>query len=295
MGSKRANILNNSRVTKPVDAVESYSLRHFDVSDFERVREKLAEFKHDLPKRFVFIADFDNTLTQRGYSIWEALTHALPEVGRQDSNAERSINLAKEAAGKLRGEEVIAWSERELSRYATYGVTLASIDKAVRHIKLRRGARKLFRICAAAGVESHIISTGVTEAIEALVRRKKLQLTKVHSNRLLTEEGVVVEWDRAGMLHVLNKHEYGAQAMTTGGRKLTELRQIVLGDNRHDADMAPDESALRIRVRGKNGNTKDYLKESFSKSRISSGFDLVLKTESLLPVVDLMEWLIKPV
>lgn len=270
-----------------------YDLRAFDVSDANIVQQKLATMRTLSPKDLMVVADFDNTLTKRGHSVWEALRNALPEEGRLESDVERHRNMAKEHNGELTVEEVILWSKHELSRYAKYGITTASIKEAARQLKLRQGTRRLFDVCTNAEIESHILSASVMDAIEYVVTLKHIQATHVHSNRLHTKDGAVIEWDESSMFHSLNKHEYALRVILGGVAPEDDPRyKIVLGDNRHDADMVAGDNALRIRVRGKKGNTKDYLAQSFTRSDASQGFDLVLRTEGLLPVVDLLQWLV---
>jgi len=275
-------------------AVAPYDLSSFDVANPADAQRKLALLRAVTPKNLMLVADFDNTLTQRGHSVWETLRNTLPEDGRAESDAERKINMAKERAGELTVEEVIRWSKHELNRYATYGITTTDIEKAARNVQLRRGARKLFNVCSDASIETHILSASVAEAIEQVVKSKRLRATRVHSNRLRTKNGVVIEWDETGMLHSLNKQEHALRLILGDIAPEDDLRcKIVLGDNRHDADMIAGDHALRIRVRGKHGNTPQYLADSFSASDTCEGFDLVLRTESLLPVIDLFRWILK--
>lgn len=271
-----------------------YDLGSFDVADPADAQRKFAMLRAATPKNIMLVADFDNTVTKRGHSVWETLRNTLPEDGRLESDAERKTNMAKERAGELTVEEVIRWSKNELNRYAQYGITTAAIEQAAQHVQLRRGARKLFNVCTDGGIESHILSASVAEAIEQVVKSKRLRTTRVHSNRLRTKNGIVVEWDEISMLHTLNKHEHALRVILGGIAPENDPRcKIVLGDNRHDADMVAGDHALRIRVRGKHGNTPQYLAESFSPSDACKGFDLVLRTESLLPVVDLIRWILE--
>lgn len=269
-------------------------LHFFDVADQADVQRKLVLLRGAAPTNLMLVTDFDNTLTLRGHSVWETLRNILPEDGRAASDAERKTNLAKERAGELTVEEVIRWSKHELNRYAQYGMTTDAIEQAAQHIQLRRGARKLFDVCTDAGIESHILSASVADAIEQIAKSKRLRATQVHSNRLHTKNGVVIEWDESGMLHTLNKHEHALRVILGGVAPEDDPRcKIVLGDNRHDADMVAGDHALRIRVRGKHGNTPEYLADSFSESDVCKGFDLVLRTDSLLPVVTLLRWLLE--
>jgi phosphoserine phosphatase len=129
----------------------------------------------------MLVTDFDNTLTKRGHSVWEVLRNTLPEEGRKESDIERHHNMAKEHKGELTVDEIILWSKHELNRYAKYGITTTAMKEAAHQLKLRQGARKLFEVCANGGIESHILSASVMDAIEYVVKVKRLQATQVHS------------------------------------------------------------------------------------------------------------------
>jgi phosphoserine phosphatase len=269
-----------------------YDLRQFDVAEPEAIQQKLDALRSFKPNDFIIVADFDNTLARRGFSIWEALRNALPEAGRAESDSERRINLAREYAGDLTTEEVIAWSKHEFARYVKYGITTEAIADAVRNVKLRIGARKLFGLCAKADMERHILSASVADAIEIVAKHKRLRPTRVHSNRLRTKDGSVIEWDEDNMLHNLNKHEYALRLIANDSLSRDSSQpKIVLGDTRYDADVISGENVLRIRMKGRKGNTPKYLADSFAQSSICNGYDLVLRSESLLPVVNLVKWL----
>jgi phosphoserine phosphatase len=269
------------------DAVRGLSslLRYFDVAQPETIRQKLVALCTD-PGAIELWADFDNTLSKKTGGVWEALRSALPAAGKAESDAERRANLAKEKAGTLTPEEHIAWSQRELGRYVRYGVTEGDIARAVEAMSLRRGARDLFKFCAGAGIDRYIVSTSIADAIELVVG---LHASHVRSNRLSIKDGVVIGWDETSMLHSGNKHVHAANILA-GRPRNSNGWKIVLGDNRHDADMIPGDKALRIRTRDVHGNTAAYLKESFAPSSLSPGFDLVLRTQTLAPVVRLLQW-----
>lgn len=290
--SKQSSRERQETAAKYTDTAVPYNLRHFDICRPEVISHKLAAFRAANAEEFMLVADFDNTLACRGYSIWELLRDTLPEAGRAESDQERRANLSKESAGELTAREIVDWSKHELARYAKYGITTAAIEQAMRGIKLRRGARKLFDFCHEVGMERHILSASIADAIELVTKRKRLRPTQVHSNRLRTKDGIVVEWDGDIMYHNLNKHEHALRVVLGGIAPEDDARyKIVIGDTRHDADMIAGNNVLRIRMRGKHGNTPTYLAESFAASDISPGFDLVLRTESLLPIVGLVQWL----
>jgi phosphoserine phosphatase len=220
-----------------------YDLRQFDVAEPEAIQQKLDALRSFKPNDFIIVADFDNTLARRGFSIWEALRNALPEAGRAESDSERRINLAREYAGDLTTEEVIAWSKHEFARYVKYGITTEAIADAVRNVKLRIGARKLFGLCAKADMERHILSASVADAIEIVAKHKRLRPTRVHSNRLRTKDGSVIEWDEDNMLHNLNKHEYALRLIANDSLSRDSSQpKIVLGDTRYDADVISGET-----------------------------------------------------
>ena len=270
----------------PLEPIPSL-LQQFDIAQPGVFEQKLTALCGD-PDILELWTDFDNTLSTKNGSVWEALRNALPPAGKAESDAERKINLAKERAGVLTPEEHIAWSQRELGRYVRYGVTEDDIAQAVAAMSLRTGARELFRLCAEMGIDRYIVSTSIADAIELVV---ELHSPRVHSNRLRIKDGVVIGWDETGMLHSGNKHIHAARILA-GQRRKNNGWKIVLGDNRHDADMITHDKALRIRMSGKHGNTQSYLKESFTPSALSPGFDLVLRTDTLMPIVDMLKWIL---
>jgi phosphoserine phosphatase len=262
-------------------------LQYFEVAEPELIRQKLLALQSD-PDPVELWTDFDNTLSTKNGGVWEALRNALPAAGRAESDADRKANIAKERAGRLTPDEHIAWSQRELGRYVKYEVTEEDIVRAVETMNLRSGARELFQFCADAGIDRYIVSTSVADAIELVVG---LHSPHVHSNRLRIKDGVVIGWDETSLLHSGNKHLHTARILA-GHPQSHDGWKLILGDNRHDADMLTDDKALRIRMHGKRGNTTLYLEESFSPSSFSSGFDMVLRTETLAPIVSLLRWVV---
>ena len=265
----------------------SHCLQDFDVAEPEEIFQKLSLLCTDSAPIELW-TDFDNTLSAKSGGVWEALRDTLPAVGQAESDMDRKVNLSKEKAGDLTPAEHMAWSRRELGRYVRYGVTEEDILRAVKTINLRPGAQTLLEFCSKVGIDRYIVSTSVANAIELV---EGLCSVHVCSNRLQLRDGVVVGWDETMMLHSGNKHMHAAQ-VAAGYPQSRNSAKIILGDNRHDADIIPGDKALRIRMRGRRGNTAAYLHESFSRSPLSSGFDLVLRTESLMPVVALLRWVV---
>ena len=262
-------------------------LQNFETDRSSVVHQKLVELRKHRTSIELW-TDFDNTLSMKSGGVWETLRNALPEAGRAESDAERRINLAREKAGILTPEEHMAWSRRELGRYVRYGITEQDIVRAVEAMDLRAGARELFKLCAESDIDRYIVSTSVADAIELVVG---LHSPHVQSNRLHIKDGVVVGWDEKSLLHSGNKHIHAARVLA-GRPEGKSQWKIVIGDNRHDADMLPGDNVLRIRTYSRHGNTDAYLKESFAPSSFSSGFDMVLRVESLMPIVDLLHWIV---
>jgi phosphoserine phosphatase len=261
-------------------------LRQFDTAGASTVHKKLQTMREQSSNLELW-ADFDNTLTARNFGIYEALRNALPLAGQIESDTERRINLARERDGSLSIEENIVWTKHEIGRYSQYSVTTNDIIRAVEAVRLRTGARALFAFCDEAGINRHIISASIADAIELV----GLRPTHIYSNKLHIKDGIVIGWDEENMLHAHNKHLYTKVVLTDATNHREGHWKVVLGDSRHDADMIPGDNVLRLRVHGRRGNTKEYLAESFARSRNGAQYDMVLRTESLMPVVRLLRWL----
>ncbi len=265
-------------------------LNDFDYHSVDALSDKLHRLRRH-SENLELWADFDNTLTTRNCGVYEALRNALPVTGQMESDIERRVNLAKEQAGMLSIEENIIWTKNEIGRYSQYAITSDDIVRAVEAVRLRPGARRLFTFCHKAGINRHIISASIADVIELI----GLRPTHIHSNKLHIRDGIVIGWDEEHILHSHNKHFYTTVVLTETALHYKGAWKIILGDSYQDAQILPGKKVLRIRVRGRHGNSESYLAQSFNAGPDQAAYDLVLRTESLVPVVRLLKWLTKKV
>ena len=229
-------------------------LGSFDCSMLESVKRKVIQIRQHSEDLELW-ADFDNTLTARNYGVYEALRNTLPASGRKESDDERRVNLEKERAGLLSVDEYIIWTKNEIARYSQYKISTNDIVRAVEAVKLRSGTRQLFAYCNKAGINRHIISASIADVIELI----GLRPTHIHSNKLYIRDGIVIGWDEENILHAHNKHLYATVVLTEATNHRKGAWKIILGDSCHDAEILPGKRVLRIRVRGKHGNSDGYL------------------------------------
>ncbi|HSX32226.1 MAG TPA: haloacid dehalogenase-like hydrolase [Candidatus Saccharimonadales bacterium] len=277
----------------PIFTLKSYS--DFIVANTKTAQEKLERFTKAGPANIHYLFDFDRTLTTSKNSnddvtTWHLLHTLLPPEGRTDYNRLGDVYQTMEFSGTMTANDAERWWIETLELCIRYRITHKAIQEACKLIKLRDGAPDLFTLCEQAGVPTIILSAGVYDIIDHVMRSYKLQPTAVLSTRLqYGTNGQLNGWDRASLIHSLNKHEMGHSELSRirNERPFT----VLIGDSLEDANMVdPTHEVLRIRVddhrADKTEDRTTYLQKSFA-----AGYDIVTG-EDLLQVAGMTKRLL---
>jgi HAD superfamily phosphoserine phosphatase-like hydrolase len=270
-------------------ATPTGTLKGFIADDPETVKRKVERFTRYGSYGLHFVFDFDYTLTVgKNATAWELLHSLLPEAGQLISQEMRTKYLAIEAAGKLSEEDTHNWTTSELDLHTSHGTSFLKIEEAAKSMRLRPGVRELFRLCAENDIPTVVLSAGISDIIEVIMREHGIQPTLILSIRLyLADDGRVIGWDNDTMIHTLNKHEKGDVEISN--LRKTRPFTVLIGDTLDDASMVKGaENVLRIRTCDPAKNETEAERQAFRKASFSAGYDLIIE-DDLLPVVRLLE------
>lgn len=286
-------------------------LESFDIANPSVVMRKLEHMREDAiaPE---FWADFDHTISQPGMSVWKAASRILSQELEAESKLDRDVHLDLERRGELTALLHQGWSLRELQRHIANGSTEQALQELASGIDLRPFALEIFKHCKSSGVPCHIHSAGIANVI----RHVGLPGAFVHANEFLVEGGAVTGWNEKAFVHGSNKSEMARLALDAAGVRGGLARKIILGDSLTDAAMLPrgfarGDRALRIRTHESGPgsqagiNSLEYQTESYegisaaekasrgtgeTHSLRRPGFDMILRTDDLEPILMLLQW-----
>jgi HAD superfamily phosphoserine phosphatase-like hydrolase len=215
----------------------------------------------------------------------------LPKAGKQEYAALFKKYRALEIAEVLTDQLAVEWWSASFDILVKYKVNMAEVERDFMHrASIRPGAAQLFGLCRANDIPTVILSGGVREVIEAWSRHYAIRPSLMLSTALVLDHaGTIVGWDKATLIHVLNKHE-ADHAELTSIRK-NRPKAIVIGDGMSDADMAKgDADVLRIRVFDpRDDETADI---GQVRARTFERFDAIIESGSLAPVLTVIESMI---
>jgi phosphoserine phosphatase len=267
----------------------------FSCRDKVSVLEKLAKFKGDGPGSIHCVLDFDHTLTsgkKNGQNVgtWDVLDAVIPEDGRRKHDEIYRSHRPHELAGKLTEAEAAAWWTETLDLICSYQPDIYGTEKSFLQVaKLRDGGRELFEACGRANVPTVVLSAGVRQITEILVKHYGVTPSMILSTDLIIDEhGKASGWKPKSLIHMLNKHEMGHEELAE--MRLRRPNVLLVGDVPDDARMVSGgEDVLRVRVvdprKGEHYDPDEVLATSFD-----AGFDLVVGN-TLLPISQIVEWI----
>jgi cytosolic 5'-nucleotidase 3 len=266
-------------------------LKNFLYKDRKKTIEKIGSFLDSGSEKIHLVLDFDRTLTKgKDLTTWAIFgTHLSPEGIIEYKKAYNKYR-PMEIKNKMKLSDAISWWEEMLTLYKENKVKWQDIMKDVKmKMSIRPGAKELFDICAKKNISTIIISAGTKNIIEALFKRLGIKPTLVLSTKLFFDsKGYMKGWDRASLIHVLNKKEMGHTQISK--IRKSRPKTILIGDSIQDADMVSGEkNVLRIIVDDPRiddaSRGKAYYKDVFKK------FDLIIKNKNLYPVVNIIKLL----
>ncbi len=259
--------------------------------------EKLRAFRAAAPDKLFCLFDFDRTLTTTAHlgkdvTIWDLIDGLIPAKEREAYEEASRQYQAMELDGRLTQDHALEWWALSFELYIEHGVKLEQIRKVLGGLKIRNGAAEMFKLCETAKVPAVILSAGIGNLIEIITEEHGMHPDAVLSTKLhFSEDGRMTGWDAESLVHTLNKHDKGHPRLAPiqAERPYT----LLIGDSLEDARMVKgDEDVLRIRVGDHHWHNKskweEYLEQSFD-----AGFDIVVEQEDLLPVVELVKWLLQ--
>jgi len=274
--------------------------RDFKVLRPEYVMHKVYTLKHTQPEHWIFLYDFDKCFTKEDGSIYQRISRRLPPEGREESDRDRLACLAIEKTGLLNDIAREAWTNREIGRYARYGLTRTDVQIAMAgQDRLRPGAQRLVQSGLAAGARRiGFISQGLEDAMRCTDLPWNDPSLAIRSNSLTYDDQERIT-GRSGDKRVNgnNKSEYALELLEASGIPLDKCMAIVMGDSFHDANMMPQgrlpfAQVLRICVPPNPDVSSDFLYKALTAGATQyPPYDMVLTgSESLDAVAEMVEW-----
>lgn len=269
-------------------------LKGFLYRDEESCIQKINSFIKSGKDKIYLLLDFDRTLTKsrnkfgENVTTWEILQHHLPQNARRDYSGFYHKYRPLEIDNKLKETDAIEWWESILTLFKNNNLRWLDIATDVEEkMPIRPYVQELFRTCEEKSIPLVIISAGIKDVIELWCQKFEVNPTIVlATNLLFSPDGYIEGWDRESLIHVLNKKEKGHEEVSQLKRARPNV--ILLGDSKDDAFMVEgSDNILRVfideaRVSESLEKNEDYYND------ILRDFDLILKGESLLPLVEII-------
>jgi phosphoserine phosphatase len=138
---------------------------------------------------------------------------------------------------RLMGErEEISWLAAEVDIYVKHGLTVASAESALEHLKFRDGVGECLEMLSDLGVPVAVVSWGIANFIEAALRAKGLLqfVTDVFALRLIADRtsGAVIGFERGTVVVPSNKGRWSRQF--ADGLGVSRRRILAVGDTLGD-------------------------------------------------------------
>lgn len=264
----------------------------FIYDDTSRLKEKINRFITAGPDKLHLIFDFDRTLTiGRGgedVTSWHILKNHLPKEGQDQYQKLFDENRIHEINETMDEARAVMWWSSILDLFVTYKVNITEVENDfLSKASIRPDTKELFDLCNQAGIPTVIMSAGIKDLIDIWARAYNIHPTIVLSTSLqLNEHGVIEDWERDSLIHILNKKEVGHP-------ELTRIRQerphsIIIGDSINDADMATGtDDVLRIRLYDPREDEKIDL--DLMRTRTLEQFDTLVESGTLQAVRQLIQ------
>lgn len=268
-------------------------LNGFECADTAAVLAKIQRFSVAGISGVHLLFDFDRTMTvstsgRDDATTWHILQRHLPPEGQEAYQGFYQKYRQLEIDGTMTSDDARTWWESILGLYVQYKVNLNDAETDfLSAVALRPGTKELLLQCGAYGVPTAILSAGIKDVIEILLKHYDVQADPVVSTQLTTDEkGMITGWQDDTLIHVLNKHEAGHPGLEQ--IRATRPNCILLGDSMDDASMAAgDANVLRIRIidprQGEAVDKAAQLATTFQK------FDLAITTGTLDSVAQLLQ------
>lgn len=282
------------RILKMAKQLDKSILKGFHYSNKDDVLKKLDRIFGDGKANLHLVLDFDRTLTTRknkfgeDVTTWEILKQHLSDAGQKEYQKFFETYRPKEARGEMTQDDATVWWESIIRLYQSEGLNLSMIEKDVnKRMPIRRHAKTLLELCEKEKIPTIIVSAGLKDVIELWCSKFKLNPTVILSTKLIfSKDGVIKGWYKKSLIHVLNKKEKGHKEIT----KIRTARPntILIGDSMDDAGIVEgEENVLRILIYApRRDDDVSKFNKAFKK------FDLIIKSRSFLPVVQLVTHLV---
>ncbi len=237
--------------------------------------------------------DFDRTMTTRNegsrddVTTWSILAEHLPEEGRAQHQAYFERYRTLEISQKMTEADAIEWWSSILNLFVEHGINLSAVeDDFLNKANARPGVADVFKFCADHSIPTVVLSAGILDVIEIWCEKYGVNPSLILSTALIVDEfGTVVGWNKASLVHVLNKSE--AQHAELETIRADRPNTILIGDSLDDASMVSgQDSVLRIRILDQRD---DELRTQEAERSISfTKFDAVICSGDLQPLLKLL-------
>lgn len=232
--------------------------------------------------RWVAVFDFDGTCIPKSLkSLFNILDKELPQELVLKAQNLRAKYIKKAVRGKLTLEEEQKWYFDTIGIYVEAELAFFQIQAAFENINLREGVAECFEFLRKNNVPIAIISYGVLQFIEAVLRANKALhlVSRIYSGQLKfgRQGGAVIGCDEKTIIFPSNKGRASRDFADTYGVPYESI--LAVGDSATDA-----------RLGYLKKNRLGIIENEAEKKELEKFMGAVLVSDNFLPVRD---WLAK--
>lgn len=186
------------------------------------------------PSEWGVLYDCDGTLIEKiiGALMPIVSDSALPIEAGQELADLRTTYVDLFVSGRITVEEYRNWLIEEIGLFVRHGLKADAWQKALQHVRLRRGVPELIRDLHGLGVRQAIVSGAIADFVEYVLEINGVLplIDAVYAAELLHDpEGVVIGHHEHTIVHPGNKGEWSLDFARNFG--LDPNRLIGLGDS----------------------------------------------------------------
>ena len=236
-------------------------------------------------RKWCAVFDCDGTLISKSYgALCDVVDGSVISAeGHKKAEEMRKRYFAAIRAGFFRKEDQEKWMAETIEIYKHYGLTLRKINYALRNVKVRPGVKEWFHLLQEKGIPVAIVSYGVTEFIETLLKVNGLlkMVDRIYAaDLLINSQGKLFGFCRESAVYPDNKGEYSRRFADRHGVSYRNI--LAVGDSPHG------DGKLGYLKKNRFGIAKD---ES-QKQKLAEVMGAVAVTENFKPVI---EWILEKI
>lgn len=237
-------------------------------------------------QKWCAVFDCDGTLISKSYGALFNVIDGNGGVSREAHKKAEEIRkqyFAKIRAGCFGKADQEKWLVEMIELYMHYGLTFRKINYALRNVRVRPGVKECFRLLQEKNIPVAIISYGVADFIEALLKVNGLlkMVDKIYAADLLINcQGELLGFYRGSAIYPDTKGEFSRRFADKHGVPYRNI--LAVGDSPHGDKKLGYLKANRFGI----------AKDENEKKRLAEVFGVTAVTEDFRPVI---EWILKKI